>query len=329
MTDRLTQVEEELARVKAQAEEDLTNMTALLATRERKIAWLQGELTKVQGGGSDTKAIQRLFDEWLTPRASRPGRKPVLTDDRKKILRKALKEYGEEDCLKAIRQSFQTPYLIYGKDWAAHSTDAKDRRDDLTDIFAKGRRVERLIALHDGDDAVPEAPAPQQSNSTPEANKAHKLDHWNPLARAVSALRREFGSDVVTAEWPEADLLTAERVRPIRYHSICPRHNFGNVALRLAAEFPTERLHVECDGACSPAEIKRAIFALEDRQVERAKAITAFYEQASPETLAKVVTALGIRKTDSEYEVGRKMGIHSDEALGLYADPREAFKAAA
>jgi hypothetical protein len=181
--------------------------------------------------------------------------------------------------------------------------------------------------MHDGDDKVPDAAPVAQPTPTPGAQKDHPLDHWNPLARALSALRREYGSDTVAPEWPE-DTLLDDRTRPIRYHSFCPRHNFGMIGLRLwTAGFPTERLHVECDGACSPAEIKRAVFGLEERQVERAKALTAFYEQATPETLDKLVKALAIQQTDSRYEVGRKLGLHDDETLGLFADPREVFAA--
>jgi hypothetical protein len=279
--------------------------------------YLKGELTKIQGGGSDAKAIEQLHDEWLAPRACRPGRKPALTDDRKKAYRKLLAEFGKEDAINILKQSARTPYLIFGNDWAT-SGEVRDRRDDITDLVAKAKRAERLLAMYDGDAAIP---APVEAQGVPRAHLLHgPMQGWTPLARATTALKREGGWDTCTPEFEEQTLLNDIRIT--RWRSWCPRHPHAFVGLRLW-EDKQQRVRAECDGACSEVEIVRAIFALEDAQVRRVEALLAFDRVASPETLDKVVTALDIRKEDSRYSIARKLGIHDNDALGLTADPRE------
>jgi hypothetical protein len=282
--------------------------------------YLKGELTKIQGGGSDAKDIEELHDEWLAPRSSRPGRKPQLTEDRKKAYRKLLTGFGKEDAIKIVKQSARTPFLIFGNDWSA-TGESRDRRDDVTDIVAKGKRAERLLDMYDGDTAIPnESPAAPQG--APRAHLLHgPIQGWTPLARATTALKREGGWDTCSPEFDEQTLLN-ERPRIVRWHSWCPRHPHTFVGLRLW-EGEDKRVRAECDGACNEPEILRAVFALEDAQVRRVEALLAFDRIASPETLEKVVTALQIRKDDSRYSIARKMGIHDNAELGLEVDPRE------
>ena len=287
----------------------------------REKAHLKGELTKIQGGGSDAKDIEELHDEWLAPRAGRPGKKPKLSDDRKKAYRKLLKEVGKEDALKAIKQSAKTPFLVYGE-YKDKPGETGKRADDITDITAKAKRYEQLIAAHDGDDAIPGAepgvaPAPE---GPPRAHRVHNVnDGWTPINRAVAALKREAGWDTAKPEYDEQTLLN-EWPRVTRWHSWCPCHPYSFVGLRLW-EGEDRRVRVECDGACAEVEILRAIFALEDEQVRRAEALLAYDRLATPETLDKVMGALEIRLADSRYAVGRKMGVHDDDALGLHSDP--------
>lgn len=285
----------------------------------REKSHLKGELTKIQGGGSDAKDVEELHDEWLAPRAARPGRKPKLTDDRRRAYRKLLKEFGKEDALKAVKQSAKTPYLVFGKYQAAG--EPKDRRDDITEITAKAARVEQLIGEYDGDAAIPVESASAEPQGPPRAHLLHgPIQGWTPLARATTALKREGGWDTCTPELDEQTLLD-ERVRVRRWHSWCPLHPYSFVGLRLW-EGEDSRVRVECDGACSETEILRAIFALEDKQVRRVEALLAFDRMASPETLDKVMRALEVRKEDTRYSIGRKMGIHDDASLGLEEDPQ-------
>lgn len=276
-------------------------------------AHLKGELTKIQGGGSDAKDIEELHDEWLAPRAARGGRKPALSDDRKAAYRKLLKAVGKEDALKAIRQSAKMPYLVFGRYSAASKDPSRDRRDDITVIVAKADRYEQLIQAYDGDSGIPTPQAEPQG-----APRAHRLHMgWTPLYRATAALTREAGLDTVQPEYGEVTLFDGDHWHPpiLRYHAWCPLHpNF--VGLRLWGD-AADRVHAECDGACDETEIVRAIFALEDKQVRRVEALLAFERMANPETLDKVVKALEIRADDSRYRIARKMGIHDDQSLGL------------
>lgn len=279
---------------------------------------LKGELTKLTGGTATAKDIEELHDAWLAPRAARSGRKPALTAERQRAYKRLIDSYGKEDALKAIKQSAKTPYLVFGR-WQP-SGEAKDRRDDVTVIVAKGERVEQLIDAYDGQDVVvPVAPAPDAAATTPAAHRLHNVnDGWTPLNRALGALKREGGWDTARPEYDEQTLLD-QRVRVLRWHSWCPCHPWAFIGLRLWED--EGRLHAECDGACAEVAILRAVFALEDKQVERAQALLAFERTASPQTLDKVVKALEIRAGESRYSIGRKMGIHDDEALGLHVDP--------
>lgn len=286
---------------------------------------LKGELTKIQGGGSDAKDIEELHDEWLAPRATRPGRKPILTDDRHKAYRKLLKDYGKEDALKVIKQSAKAPFLVYGRYEAAGKP--KERRDDITEIVAKASRVEQLLTDYEAaNDPARHATPSEQPVQPPQAASLHNVnDGWTPINRAVGALKREGGWDTVQPEFEEQTLLdnTWDRKPPIvRWHSWCPCHPFSFVGLRLW-DGERSRLRVECDGACLESDILRAIFALEDKQVERAKALLAFDRAANPQTLDKLVKALDIQAGESRYSIARKMGIHDDDDLRLTVDPRE------
>lgn len=288
---------------------------------------LKGELTKIQGGGSDAKDIEELHDEWLAARAGRAGRKPKLTDDRKKAYRKLLKDFGKDDALKIIKQSFKTPFLVYGKYASSSKDERRDRRDDITDIVRTSARAEQLLRDHDGDSAIPTAQTDTTSKSQdpPRAHLLHgPMQGWTPLNRATSVLKREGGWDTVVPEFEEETLDSSKQPWPkiVAWRAWCPLHPYSFVGLKLW-EGDDQRVHAECDGACAELEVVRAIFALEEAQVRRVEALLAFDRVASPETLDKVVKALEIRKDDSRYAIGRKMGVHDSDALGLHADPRE------
>lgn len=266
----------------------------------------------------DLKIADELFDLWLAPRAARPGRAPAYTDDRLKALLWGIKHYQRDGAEAAIRASFKFPFLVFGK-WAATSREDGDRKDDLTDIFGTAKRTEALIALHDGTDNVPLAVASRQ-DGMPEAHRLHgPLQGWTPLSRALSALQREGGWDTVQREFDDASLFSESPVK--RWHTWCPCHPFSFVGLRLW-EDKEQRVRAECDGACSEKAILTATFALEDKQVERVKALLAFERTANPQTLDKVVKALEIRKGESRYSIARKMGIHDNGDLALTVDPR-------
>ena len=287
----------------------------------RRTKTLEQELSPRRASKTeDLKAADELFELWLAPRAARPGRAPAYTEDRLKALLWGIKHYQRDGAEAAIRSSFKFPFLVFGK-WSPTSRDEKDRKDDLTDIFGVAKRTEALIRLHDGEDDIPApALAPEGLNPGQEATRLHNVNNgWTPLLRAVGALQREGGWDTVSREFDEVTLFSENPVK--RWHSWCPCHPFEFVGLRLW-EGEDRRVRAECDGACAEKAILKAIFALEDKQVERAKALIAFDRVANPQTLDKVVKALEIRAGESRYSVARKMGIHDNADLGLTVDPR-------
>lgn len=96
-----------------------------------------------------TGDVQEVFDLWVASfRSSTKGPKPVLSDKRRSKIQKALKDYGLETCLDAVRGCALS-------DWHMGDNPRGKRYDDLELIFRDSAHIERFATIYaeNGDSA--------------------------------------------------------------------------------------------------------------------------------------------------------------------------------
>jgi hypothetical protein len=95
--------------------------------------------------------VQQVWDHWLTVvHGTKPGLTPALSPKRDLAIRKALKVYPVEVCLKAIDGIMLSPFHL-GKN------NRKKTYTDITLILRDAEHIERFVALVDGQSTVDDA----------------------------------------------------------------------------------------------------------------------------------------------------------------------------
>ena len=86
--------------------------------------------------------VQQVFDLWVEyHRSSRKGPTPVLSDKRRRKIQKALKDYGLQTCLDAIKGCAMS-------DWHMGDNPRGRRYDDIELILRDSAHIERFATIY-------------------------------------------------------------------------------------------------------------------------------------------------------------------------------------
>jgi hypothetical protein len=226
----------------------------------REIARLKGELTKQERARVAGAEVQQVFDHWAD-HPKRTGRKAVLGESRKKLIRDRIRELRENDIdtpvdhlKRAIDGLMSRPYVKTGGGRTADPRGAK-RYASIEHALRDEKAIETCVGyLEKPDNVVPLRP-----------RETHDPFH-RPLDRAVAALRREFGSDAVYGRFADDE----RQLRWDEWWSVCPvQRGLGQpMRIREVHGIRGNSLDVGCAHGCLPSQLLDAISVLEDKMFE-------------------------------------------------------------
>lgn len=103
-----------------------------------------GEVLDPTGAGNKTvplALVRQVFDYWVvTLRSSGRGVKPRLDDKRRKCIERAIRDYGVDVCMDAVRGCSLS-------DWHMGNNPQGKRYDDITLILRNADKIEKFANL--------------------------------------------------------------------------------------------------------------------------------------------------------------------------------------
>lgn len=233
--------------------EDVQALNATVTKQAKEITGLKRALQDSHRNGPLMDEIREVFDYWKHTLGKRND--VVLGKNRVDAVRARLKEGFTVERLKRAVDGCATDDWAMGR---VRKSNGKTFNDLGKHICVSDEAVERFEEM---------AEKPKQSNVVelrPRRQPAMYDPYWRPLDRAISALRREFGSDSVTT-------LCAELNQAGRYDewwSVCPVRPDISQPLRLreSGGVPGGSLDLACVHGCLPSQLADAIRRLEAKQ---------------------------------------------------------------
>lgn len=136
----------DLQRKVAELEDDLANMEAERRRERRKLAHVQGELSKFVEGVVRVPEVEEVWDHYLTHLWGGRGRKPELDDSRTTMIRARLRYRGKEACFHAIEGIATFPF-VKGKEGRNRSQGV--RYSTPEHVFRDAKTFENALKLYD------------------------------------------------------------------------------------------------------------------------------------------------------------------------------------
>lgn len=89
----------------------------------------------------ESDLVREVFDHWVIElRSNQRGPQPVLSEPRRKLIKKALSDYGIDNCKLAIDGCKRS-------DWHMGENPSGKRYNDIELIFRNSRNIERFIDM--------------------------------------------------------------------------------------------------------------------------------------------------------------------------------------
>lgn len=233
--------------------EDVQALQATVTGQQKEIAGLKRALQQAHRNGPLMDEIREVFDYWKVTLGKRSD--VVLGKQRIDAVRARLKEGFTVDRLKKAVDGCATDDWAMGR---VRKSNGQVFNDLGKHICVSEEAVERF-------EAKAEKSKPSNVVELRPRRQAAMYDpYWRPLDRAISALRREFGSDSVTTLCAELN----KAGRHDEWWSVCPVKPGPGQPLRIreTGNVPGASLELACVHGCLPSQLLDAIRGLEYRQ---------------------------------------------------------------